>query len=163
MEIIKAIMLREIEQINRTEQRDNKPRFSLGFMKKHPGLWALMFICYLLTTALIFTTDFLGWPAFWGATLFVLIMSILMLMDINPRYRFEDIDTLDLRVCYNGEWYYVRTLSSAAIDEILNHQAVPDAIKQGVQRLLTTKGEVDFYDMFHLTWGARAPVSGLAK
>ncbi|SFN06207.1 Inner membrane protein YlaC [Izhakiella capsodis] len=163
MDIIKTIMLHEIEQINREEQRDNKPRFSFSFMKKHPGLWALMFICYLLTVALIFTTEFLGWPAFWGATLFVLIMSILMLMDINPRYRFEDIDTLDLRVCYNGEWYYDRNLSNQAVNEILSHPSVPEGIKQGVQRLLATKGELDFYDMFHLTWGAREPISGLAK
>lgn len=163
MDIIKRIMLREIEQINRTEQRDNKPRLSFSFMRKHPGLWLLMFVCYLLTVVGIFSTDFLGWPAFWGATLFVVIMSGLLLMDINPRYRFEDIDTLDLRVCFNGEWYYVRCLSPQAIDEIMQHQEVPAPIKAGVQRLLTSKGEVDFYDMFQLTWGAREPVSGLAK
>jgi hypothetical protein len=33
----------------------------------------------------------LGWPAFWFATAFVLVMSFLMLLDINPKYRFEDI------------------------------------------------------------------------
>lgn len=163
MDAIKTIMLREIDQINQRERRDNRPRLSLSFLKKHPGLWALMFVCYLLTVAAIFSTEFLGWPAFWGATLFVVIMSLLMLMDVNPRYRFEDIDTLDLRVCFNGEWYYVRNLSPQAVNEILQHREVPPRIKQGVERLLACKGEVDFYDMFHLTWGAREPVSGLAK
>ncbi|WP_067706262.1 MULTISPECIES: YlaC family protein [unclassified Erwinia] len=153
MNDIKQILLREIDTLNREERRDNKPRFSFNFLKSHPGLWVSMYICYALTVALIFTTEFLGWPAFWGATLFVLLMSGLMMLDINPRYRFEDIDTLDLRVCYNGEWYYVRTLSDTAIAEIMQSSQVPERVKEGIRKLLTLKGEVDFYDVYHLTWG----------
>lgn len=153
MEEVKQILLREIDTLNREEQRDNRPRFSFNFLKNHPGLWASMYVCYALTVALIFTTEFLGWPAFWGATFFVLLMSGLMLLDVNPRYRFEDIDTLDLRVCYNGEWYYVRTLSDRAIQDILGSSQVPDKVKRGIEKLLTLKGEVDFYDVYHLTWG----------
>ncbi|RWR01384.1 membrane protein [[Pantoea] beijingensis] len=157
MDEIKQILQREIDTLNREELRDNKPRFSFGFLKTHPGLWLSMYICYALSVALIFTTDFLGWPAFWGATIFILVMSVLMLMDINPKYRFEDIDTLDLRVCYNGEWYYVRTLSDEAVNEILNHHATPENVKTGIRNLLNMKGEVDFYDVYSLTWGrARA-------
>jgi len=156
MEEVKQILLREIEILNREEQRDNRPRFSFTFLKTHPGLWASMYGCYVLTVILIFTTDFLGWPAFWGATIFIVLMSGLMLMDINPKYRFEDIDTLDLRVCYNGEWYYIRTLSPQAVDAILGSEKVPDNVKQGVNKLLSLKGEVDFYDVFHLTWGQKS-------
>ncbi|QKJ88685.1 Membrane protein [Paramixta manurensis] len=157
MDAIKQILLREIDTLNREELRDNKPRFSFNFLKTHPGLWLTMYVCYALCVALIFTTEFLGWPAFWGATVFVLLMSFLMLLDINPKYRFEDIDTLDLRVCYNGEWYYVRTLSDEAVSEILNHPTTPDNVKEGVKKLLSLKGEVDFYDVYSLTWGhARA-------
>ncbi|MFD1803984.1 YlaC family protein [Mixta tenebrionis] len=153
MDAIKQIMLREIDTLNREELRDNKPRFSFNFLKTHPGLWLTMYICYGLCAALIFTTDYLGWPAFWGATAFVLLMSFLMLLDINPKYRFEDIDTLDLRVCYNGEWYYVRTLSEEAVNDILNHPSTPDHVREGIGKLLSLKGEVDFYDLYHLTWG----------
>jgi len=153
MEYVKQILLREIDTLNREEQRDNKPRISLAFLQNHPGLWASMYACYALTATLIFTTEFLGWPAFWGATGFVLLMSGLMLLDINPRYRFEDIDALDLRVCYNGEWYYVRTLSEKAIQDILSSNEVPDNIKHGIEKLLSLKGEVDFYDIYHLAWG----------
>ena len=105
MDAIKQILIDEIATLNREERRDNRPRFSFSFLKTHPGLWALMYLCYGLCVALIFSTEMLGWPAFWFATLFVLVMSFLMLLDINPKYRFEDIDALDLRVCYNGEWY----------------------------------------------------------
>ncbi|MCU5774498.1 YlaC family protein [Erwiniaceae bacterium BAC15a-03b] len=154
MNEIKQILQREIDVLNREEQRDNKPRFSFNFLKTHPGLWLSMYICYALTVVLIFTTDFLGWPAFWGATVFILVMSVLMLLDINPKYRFEDIDHLhDLRVCYYGEWYYVRTLSDDAISEILNHHATPENVKAGINQLLSKKGEVDFYDVYSLTWG----------
>lgn len=153
MNDIKQILLREIDTLNREEKRDNRPRFSLTFLKNHPGLWISMYLCYGLTVALIFTTEFLGWPAFWGATLFVLVMSVLMLMDVNPRYRFEDIDTLDLRVCYYGEWYYVRTLSESAVKEILASPTAPDNVKKGIEKLLSLKGEVDFYDVYRLTWG----------
>ncbi|MDW8845450.1 YlaC family protein [Erwinia sp. P7711] len=155
MEDVKQILLREIDTLNREEKRDNKPRFSFTFLKNHPGLWASMYVCYALTVALIFTTEFLGWPAFWGATIFVLLMSVLMLLDVNPRYRFEDIDTLDLRVCYNGEWYYDRTLSEQAVQEILTSSKVTDSVKQGIKKLLSLKGKVDFYDVYHLTWGQR--------
>lgn len=153
MENVKQILLREIEMLNKQEQRDNRPRFSLSFLKKHPGLWLSMYICYGLTVGLIFTTEFLGWPAFWGATFFVLLMSGIMMLDINPRYRFEDIDTLDLRVCYYGEWYYVRTLSQQAIDAIMTSNQVPEHVRHGIRQLLLQKGEVDFYDVYHLTWG----------
>ncbi|MCX8957886.1 YlaC family protein [Erwinia psidii] len=153
MESVKQILLREIEMLNKAERRDNRPRLSFSFLKNHPGLWASMYLCYALTVTLIFTTEFLGWPAFWGATFFVLLMSGLMLLDVNPRYRFEDIDALDLRVCYNGEWYYVRTLSPRAIEEILTHPEVPAHIRQGIEKLLLKKGEVDFYDVYHLAWG----------
>lgn len=115
----------------------------------------MMYLCYALCTALIFSTEMLGWPAFWFATAFVLGMSLLMLMDINPKYRFEDIDTLDLRVCYNGEWYYVRAVSEQCLRAISNDPDIPQRIKQGIARLQEKKGEVDFYDIYHLTWGQR--------
>ncbi|WHS99433.1 MAG: hypothetical protein LZT29_02437 [Pantoea stewartii] len=97
MDAIKQILIDEINTLNREGRRDNLPRFSFSFLKTHPGLWAVMYLCYGLCVALIFSTDMLGWPAFWFATAFVLVMSFLMLLDINPKYRFEDIDALDLR------------------------------------------------------------------
>ncbi len=155
MDAIKQILLDEIDTLNRDELRDNRPRFSFSFLKTHPGLWALMYGCYALCVALIFSTDMLGWPAFWFATVFVLVMSFLMLMDINPKYRFEDIDTLDLRVCYNGEWYYVQPVSQQALDKIVSLPDAPERVRSGIARLMQQKGEVDFYDVYYLTWGHR--------
>ncbi|ARU92926.1 YlaC family protein [Tatumella citrea] len=156
MDKVKQILQQEIDRLNVAEQRDNLPRFSFTFLRKHPGLWFVMYLCYALCVALIFSTEMLGWPAFWFATAFVLGMSLLMLMDISPKYRFEDIDALDLRVCYNGEWYYIRAVSQQCINAINNDPEVPSQVKQGIARLLEKKGEVDFYDIYHLTWGGRS-------
>lgn len=153
MDAIKQILLNEIATLNREEQRDNRPRFSFTFLKKHPGLWAVMYLCYALCVPLIFSTDMLGWPAFWAATVFVLAMSFFMLLDVNPKYRFEDIDALDLRVCYNGEWYYVQPVSAQGVDQILALPNAPERVKTGIAHLLQQKGEVDFYDVYYLTWG----------
>ena len=153
MDAIKQILIDEIDTLNREERRDNMPRFSFNFLKTHPGLWGVMYLCYGLCVALIFSTEMLGWPAFWFATVFVLVMSFLMLLDINPKYRFEDIDTLDLRVCYNGEWYYVQPVSQQALDKILENPGTPERVRSGIDRLMQQKGEVDFYDVYYLTWG----------
>ncbi|CAK9884619.1 MAG: Inner membrane protein YlaC [Candidatus Erwinia impunctatus] len=157
MNAVKQILLREIETLNQQEQRDNKPRFSFTFMKKHPGLWVSMYLCYALTAALTLSDDFLGWPAFWGATAFVLLMSLLMLFDINPRYRFEDIDALDLRVCFSGEWFYVRTLSPQAIEEILTTSEVPGHIRQGVRNWSNKKVRLIFMIFTTLPGGKNQP------
>ena len=44
--------------------------------------------------------------------------------DVHPRYRYEDIDVLDFRVCYNGEWYNTRFVPPELIDSILHSPAV---------------------------------------
>ncbi|WP_075183092.1 YlaC family protein [Pantoea sp. 1.19] len=155
MDAVKRILQQEIDRLNQQERRDNKPRFSLNFLRTHPGLWLVMYLCYGLTVALIFSTPWLGWPVFWGSLAFMLVMSLLMLLDITPTYRFEDIDRLDIRVCYYGEWYYIRTLSPEAVAELMAQPAVPDGVKQGMTKLLALKGAVDFYDVYHLTWGGK--------
>jgi hypothetical protein len=40
-----------------------------------------------------------------------------------------------------------------AISRILSLPEAPERVKTGIQRLLTQKGEVDFYDVYYLTWG----------
>lgn len=54
MDAIKQILIDEIATLNREERRDNRPRFSFSFLKTHPGLWAVMYLCYALCVALIF-------------------------------------------------------------------------------------------------------------
>ena len=72
------------------------------------------------------------------------------LFDVNPRYRYDDIDVLDLRVCYNGEWYNTRNVPSTLIDKILHSPGVDAQQKSLLHKMVATKGELSFYDIFSL-------------
>lgn len=47
----------------------------------------------------------------------------------------------------------MRTLPDAAVNDIFNHSSTPEHVKAGIHKLMTLKDEVDFYDVYHLTWG----------
>lgn len=74
-------------------------------------------------------------------------------MEIKPVYRFEDIGVLDLRVCYNGEWYFTRALPSHAVADLLAEPSISPLLKARVREILANKGEVDFYDVYDLAYG----------
>lgn len=71
--------------------------------------------------------------------------------DVAPRYRFEDIDVLDFRVCYNGEWYNTRFVPPSLIETILHSPQVENEHKAQLQKMMARKGELSFYDVFTLT------------
>jgi hypothetical protein len=54
--------------------------------------------------------------------------------DVYPRYRYEDIDVLDFRVCYNGEWYNTRFVPPQLIERILNSSRVDGQSKTQLQK-----------------------------
>ena len=60
----------------------------------------------------------------------------------------DDIGVLDLRVCYNGEWYTFEKLSDEAINEIRQHPAIPAQIKEDINDIIRTKQEIHFYDVY---------------
>ncbi|OQV64412.1 membrane protein, partial [Serratia nematodiphila DZ0503SBS1] len=77
---------------------------------------------------------YMGIYAFLGFTAFVLFMFAMLLIEIRPVYRFEDIGVLDLRVCYNGEWYFTRALSPYAVQQLLDEPSIGAALKQKMHR-----------------------------
>ncbi len=79
-------------------------------------------------------------------------MSAILMMEIKPVFKFEDIGVLDLRVCYNGEWFFSRALSTQAIDEILNNKNISDDFKLRFKHIISNKGEIDFYDVYDLAY-----------
>ncbi|WP_459623721.1 YlaC family protein, partial [Dickeya oryzae] len=97
MDEVKRILNEEIERLNREERRDNRIRFSRRFMVTHPYLFGGMLASYVPVALILWYAPYFGLPYVVGFTLFLALMSLAMSMDINPRYRFEDIDTLDLR------------------------------------------------------------------
>ncbi|SQI33994.1 Inner membrane protein ylaC [Providencia alcalifaciens] len=59
---------------------------------------------------------------------------------------------LDLRVCYNGEWFVTETVSEDALNKMLESPEVSAANKQEISRLLALKGSISFYDIYHIAY-----------
>ncbi|QOT99123.1 putative membrane protein [Serratia marcescens] len=155
MDAIKSILVKEIEQINRRDGRDGKPRFNSEFARTHRYLCLAMFAGYFAVIAVMYQVPYMGIYAFLGFTAFVLFMFAMLLIEIRPVYRFEDIGVLDLRVCYNGEWYFTRALSPYAVQQLLEEPSIGAALKQKMRVIIGNKGEIDFYDVYDMAYGKK--------
>ena len=50
---IQRLLTETIESLNTREKRDNKPRFSISFIRKHPGLFIGMYVAFFATLAAV--------------------------------------------------------------------------------------------------------------
>lgn len=146
---IQRLLTDTIEQLNAEEQRDNRPRFSISFIRKHPGLFVGMWIGWFATLGVMLESDTLA-GSVWLLVVLFAILNAFFFFDVNPRYRYDDIDVLDLRVCYNGEWYNTRNVPPTLIDKILHSPSVDEQQKSLLHKMISTKGELSFYDIFSL-------------
>ena len=146
---IQRLLTDTIEQLNADEKRDNRPRFSISFIRKHPGLFIGMWIGWFATLWVMLESDTLAGSVWLLVVLFALLNGFFF-FDVNPRYRYDDIDVLDLRVCYNGEWYNTRNVPPTLIDKILQSPGVDEQKKSLLHKMVSTKGELSFYDIFSL-------------
>ena len=147
---IERLLTETIEEINHREKRDNRPRFSISFIRKHPGLFVGMYLAWFATLAVMLQSETLSGSVWLLVVLFV-VFNAFFFFDVYPRYHFSDIDVLDFRVCYNGEWYNTRFVPSGLIDAILNSPKVDEEQKTQLQKMIARKGELSFYDVFTLT------------
>ncbi|WP_082241307.1 YlaC family protein, partial [Yersinia rohdei] len=142
----------DIARINQKENRDGRLKFNSDFVYKHPYLCLAMLISYFFVLILMYLTPYFGTGYMIAFTLFFVLMSAILMMEIKPVFKFEDIGVLDLRVCYNGEWFFSRALSTQAIEEILNSKDISDDFKLRFKNILSNKGEIDFYDVYDLAY-----------
>ncbi|HFS8187148.1 TPA: YlaC family protein [Providencia stuartii] len=152
MDIIKKILIEDLDTINKKEKRDGKPYFNSQFIANHPYLCIGMVAAYIPLAILVLYAPYFGLYWMLGFTALFVILAAVLLFDIKPVYRFEDIGVLDLRVCYNGEWFVTEQVSDASIQKILDSNEVNHAIKQEITRLLELKGMLSFYDIYHITY-----------
>ncbi|EFC0134052.1 YlaC family protein [Escherichia coli] len=146
---IQRLLTETIESLNTREKRDNKPRFSISFIRKHPGLFIGMYVAFFATLAVMLQSETLSGSVWLLVVLFILLNGFFF-FDVYPRYRYEDIDVLDFRVCYNGEWYNTRFVPATLVEAILNSPRVADVQKEQLQKMIVRKGELSFYDIFTL-------------
>lgn len=150
MNEIQRLLTHTIEELNVAEKRDNRPRFSISFIRKHPGLFIGMYVGFFATLWVMMASETLAGSA-WLLIILFAILNVFFFFDINPRYRYNDIDVLDFRVCYNGEWYNTRNVPAALINDILHSPQVSDEQKSLLNTMLSRKGELSFYDVYSLT------------
>ncbi|WP_260280392.1 YlaC family protein [Proteus terrae] len=148
MNVLKEILERDLDRINKTEKRDGKPHFNSQFLKNHIWLCISMVLSYVLLAALLIYSPYFGVISLVLFTVMFLVMAGILLFDIKPIYKFEDIGVLDLRVCYNGEWYTFEKLSDEAINEIHQHPAISQQIKEDIREIISKKQEIHFYDVY---------------
>jgi hypothetical protein len=145
---IQLLLKSTIDELNVKEKRDNRPRFSISFIRNHPWLFVAMYAAFLATLIVMLRSETLVDSVWLLIVLFVLLNGFFF-FDVYPRYRYEDIDVLDFRVCYNGEWYNTRFVPEAA----RTHPAIATRrrrTKAQLQKMIATKGELSFYDVFSL-------------
>lgn len=147
MNEIQRLLNNTIEALNVAEKRDNRPRFSVSFIRKHPGLFIGMYIGLFATLWVMMASETLA-GSVWLLIVLFAILNLFFFFDINPRYRFSDIDVLDFRVCYNGEWYNTRQVPHELIEEILRSPRVDHEQKSLLNTMLGRKGELSFYDVY---------------
>ncbi|WP_117098591.1 YlaC family protein, partial [Klebsiella pneumoniae] len=112
---IQRLLKSTIDELNVQEKRDNRPRFSISFIRNHPWLFVAMYAAFLATLIVMLRSETLVDSVWLLIVLFVLLNGFFF-FDVYPRYRYEDIDVLDFRVCYNGEWYNTRFVPGQLIE-----------------------------------------------
>lgn len=149
MSEIQRLLTQTIDELNAREKRDNRPRFSISFIRNHPGLFIAMYLAFFATLVVMMRSDTLA-DSVWLLWLLFALLNGFFFFDVYPRYRYEDIDVLDFRVCYNGEWYNTRFVPPELIDNILHSNRVDGQYKTQLQKMVATKGDLSFYDVFTL-------------
>ncbi len=146
---IQRLLSNTIEQLNHSEKRDNRPRFSISFIRRYPGLFVAMYAGWLATLIVVVKSTTLQDFVWLHVALFVLLNGFFF-FDVNPRYRYEDIDLLDFRVCYNGEWYNTRAVPEELISDIQASSHVSHQQKDLLAKMLVNKKMLTFYDIYSL-------------
>lgn len=149
MSEIQRLLTQTIDELNAREKRDNRPRFSISFIRNHPGLFIAMYLAFFATLVVMMRSETLA-DSVWLLWLLFALLNGFFFFDVYPRYRYEDIDVLDFRVCYNGEWYNTRFVPPELIGNILHSNRVDGQYKTQLQKMVTTKGDLSFYDVFTL-------------
>ena len=70
---IQRLLTETIESLNTREKRDNKPRFSISFIRKHPGLFIGMYVAFFATLAVRLQSETLS--GYWLYYLSCLMVS----------------------------------------------------------------------------------------
>ena len=110
---IQRLLTETIEDLNEREKRDNRPRFSISFIRKHPGLFIGMYIAWLATLAGLLPSDTLGGSGWLVGGVFFLPERFFFFFGAPPSL-FEDIGVPGPRGCFHSGGVKTRFCPPAA-------------------------------------------------
>lgn len=113
-----------------------------------------MYAAWFATLAVMLQSETLVGSVWLLVVLFIAFNGFFF-FDIAPRYHYNDIDVLDLRVCYNGEWYNTRFVPPTLIETILQSPQVDNEHKVQLQKWLPVRA--NFPSTIFLRWPAQKP------
>lgn len=70
---IQRLLMQTIDELNTREKRDNRPRFSISFIRNHPGLFVGMYIAWFATLAVMLQSETLAGSVWLLVVLFALL------------------------------------------------------------------------------------------
>lgn len=80
---IQRLLTATIDDLNIREKRDNRPRFSISFIRKHPGLFVAMYAAWLATLIVMLKSETLVDSVWLLVVLFVVFNAFSFLMCIR--------------------------------------------------------------------------------
>ncbi len=69
---IQRLLIHTIDELNVQEKRDNRPRFSISFIRNHPGLFVAMYAAFLATLVVMLRSETLVDSVWLLVVLFIL-------------------------------------------------------------------------------------------
>jgi len=82
---IQRLLTETIDDLNIREKRDNKPRFSISFIRKHPGLFIGMYVAWFATLAVMLQSETLV-DSVWLLVVLFVVLNGFFFFDVAPRY-----------------------------------------------------------------------------
>lgn len=80
---IQRLLTHTIDELNVQEKRDNRPRFSISFIRNHPGLFVAMYAAFLATLVVMLRSETLVDSVWLLVVLFILFNAFSSLTSIH--------------------------------------------------------------------------------
>ncbi|VFS94109.1 Inner membrane protein ylaC [Raoultella planticola] len=77
---IQQLLTNTIDELNVKEKRDNRPRFSISFIRNHPWLFVAMYAAFLATFVVMLTSETLADSVWLLVVLFALVKRLLLFL-----------------------------------------------------------------------------------
>ena len=142
---IQRLLTATIDDLNTREKRDNRPRFSISFIRKHPGLFVAMYAARLATLIVMLKSETLVDSVWLLVVLFVVLTRFSFSTSI--RVTGMKISTYSIsRVLQRGV-VNPRYVPKELIDSIRTRRLSKPA-KEKLQKNGHHQGPALFYDVF---------------